>query len=141
MKVLILCTGNRCRSQMAQAILKQISPSSEVHSAGVRPASEIHPIAIRVMEEIGIDLSNHFPKHVSRYLDESWDYVITVCGGAKETCPAFTGTVSNKIHIGFDDPDAFVGTEEETIEEFRRIRDEIRKTFLLFAESTHNSTL
>ncbi|WP_125039965.1 arsenate reductase ArsC [Bacteroides faecalis] len=134
MRILILCTGNRCRSQMAQGILKQLQPSFEVHSAGVRPASEIHPLAVQVMHEIGIDISGHYPKQVDHYLNESWDYVITVCGGARETCPIFNGEVKHKLHIGFDDPDAFVGTQEEIISEFRRVRDEIREKLQKFIQ-------
>lgn len=125
MRYLVLCTGNRCRSQMAHGILKHIHPDAEVCSAGVRPASEVHPLAVKVMSEIGIDISGHYPKNVSEYLGQSWDYVITVCGGAKENCPSFTGKVAMRLHIGFDDPDAFAGTESEIIDEFRRVRDEI----------------
>lgn len=125
MRYLVLCTGNRCRSQMAHGILKHIHPDAEVCSAGVRPASEVHPLAVKVMSEIGIDISGHYPKNVSDYLGQSWDYVITVCGGAKENCPSFTGKVAMRLHIGFDDPDAFTGTESEIIDEFRRVRDEI----------------
>lgn len=125
MRYLLLCTGNRCRSQMAHGILKHIHPDAEVCSAGVRPASEVHPLAVKVMSEIGIDISGHYPKNVSEYLGQSWDYVITVCGGAKENCPSFTGKVAMRLHIGFDDPDAFTGTESEIIDEFRRVRDEI----------------
>ena len=125
MRYLVLCTGNRCRSQMAHGILKHIHPDAEVCSAGVRPASEVHPLAVKVMSEIGIDISGHYPKNVSEYLGQSWDYVITVCGGAKENCPSFTGRVVTGLHIGFDDPDAFTGTESEIIDEFRRVRDEI----------------
>ena len=125
MRYLVLCTGNRCRSQMAHGILKHLHPDAEVCSAGVRPASEVHPLAVKVMAEIGIDISGHYPKNVSEYLGQSWDYVITVCGGAKENCPSFTGKVSTLLHIGFDDPDAFTGTESEIIDEFRRVRDEI----------------
>lgn len=125
MRYLVLCTGNRCRSQMAHGILKHIHPDAEVCSAGVRPASEVHPLAVKVMAEIGIDISGHYPKNVSEYLGQSWDYVITVCGGAKENCPSFTGKVAMRLHIGFDDPDAFTGTESEIIDEFRRVRDEI----------------
>lgn len=110
---------------MAHGILKQLHPDAEVCSAGVRPASEVHPLAVKVMAEIGIDISGHYPKNVSYYLGQSWDYVITVCGGAKENCPAFTGKVTKRLHIGFDDPDAFTGTESEIINEFRRVRDEI----------------
>ena len=126
MKILILCTGNRCRSQMAQGILQAWEPTFEVHSAGVRPASEVHPLAIQVMNEIGIDLRDHFPKSVDRYLDQPWDYVITVCGGARDTCPVFQGEVRPRLHVGFDDPDAFTGTPDEVLKEFRRVRDEIR---------------
>ena len=125
MRYLVLCTGNRCRSQMAHGILKHLHPDAEVCSAGVRPASEVHPLAVKVMSEIGIDISGHYPKNVSKYLGQSWDYVITVCGGAKENCPSFTGKVAMRLHIGFDDPDAFTGTESEIIDEFRRVRDEI----------------
>ena len=125
MRYLVLCTGNRCRSQMAHGILKHIHPDAEVCSAGVRPASEVHPLAVKVMSEIGIAISGHYPKNVSEYLGQSWDYVITVCGGAKENCPSFTGKVAMRLHIGFDDPDAFTGPESEIIDEFRRVRDEI----------------
>ena len=125
MRYLVLCTGNRCRSQMAHGILKHLHPDAEVCSAGVRPASEVHPLAVKVMSEIGIDISGHYPKNVSEYLGQSWDYVITVCGGAKENCPSFTGRVTTRLHIGFDDPDAFTGPESEIIDEFRRVRDEI----------------
>lgn len=126
MRYLVLCTGNRCRSQMAHGILQHLHPDAEVCSAGVRPASEVHPLAIKVMAEIGIDISAHFPKNVSQYLDQSWDYVITVCCGARESCPTFMGKVGKCVHIGFDDPDAFTGPEEQVLNEFRRVRDEIR---------------
>lgn len=112
---------------MAHGILKHIHPEDEVCSAGVRPSAEVHPLAIKVMAEIGIDISRHYPKNVSEYIGQSWDYVITVCGGAKENCPIFTGTVLNRLHIGFDDPDSFVGDEEQVVNEFRRVRDEIVK--------------
>ena len=110
---------------MAHGIIRHINPGSDVCSAGIRPASEVHPLAVKVMAEIGIDISSHYPKSINEYLDQSWDYVITVCGGAKENCPAFIGNVKNRIHIGFDDPDTFSGTEEQVIEEFRRVRYEI----------------
>jgi arsenate reductase len=111
---------------MAHGILQHLHPEAEVCSAGVKPAFEVHPIAIKVMAEIGIDISAHYPKNVSQYIDQSWDYVITVCGGAKESCPTFMGQVVNRLHIGFDDPDAFSGHEEQVIEEFCRVQDEIR---------------
>ncbi len=132
MKILVLCTGNRCRSQMAQGVLKHIDSTMCVCSAGVAPAAEVHPLAIRVMSEIGIDISANYPKHVSEYLNEPWDYVITVCGGAKDSCPAFFGDVKAHLHIGFDDPDAFKGSDDEVLPEFRRVRNEIlarMKTF------------
>lgn len=103
---------------MAHGILQQLEPSFKVHSAGVRPASEVHPLAVLVMKEIGIDLSHHYPKQVDCYLNQPWDYVITVCGGARETCPLFRGEVRHRLHIGFDDPDAFTGTPEEILTEF-----------------------
>lgn len=124
-RILVLCTGNRCRSQMAQGILQSLAPQLEVHSAGIRPATEVHPLGIKVMAEMGIDISKHYPKHINQYLSETWDYVITVCGGANESCPVFSGKVGKRLHIGFDDPDAFKGTEEEILSEFRRVRDEI----------------
>lgn len=125
-RILVLCTGNRCRSQMAQGILHGLDPQIEVHSAGIKPTADVHHLAIKVMAEIGIDISNHYPKHIDQYLGEAWDYVITVCGGANESCPMFIGKVGKRIHIGFDDPDAFTGTNEEILEEFRRVRDEIK---------------
>lgn len=125
-RILVLCTGNRCRSQMAQGILQSLDPQLDVHSAGIKPASEVHPLGIKVMAEIGLDISAHYPKNIDQYLGESWDYVIIVCGGANESCPMFIGRVGKRLHIGFDDPDAFKGKEEELLNEFRRVRDEIK---------------
>jgi len=125
-RILVLCTGNRCRSQMAQGILQNFDKSIEVCSAGIKPAAEVHPLAIKVMNEIGVDISNHYPKLIDEYLCQEWDYVITVCGGANESCPMFTGKVGKRLHIGFDDPDAFKGSEDEILPEFRRVRDEIK---------------
>ena len=104
MKILILCTGNSCRSQMAHGWLQSFDKSLDVHSAGTEPASRVNSKAVKVMAEAGIDISNHFPKSVNQYLDQEWDYVITVCGGANESCPVFTGKVQHRLHIGFDDP-------------------------------------
>ncbi len=131
-RILVLCTGNRCRSQMAQGILQNIDSELDVHSAGIQPASEVHPLGIKVMAEIGIDISKHYPKHVEQYLGQTWDYVITVCGGANENCPFFIGKVGKRLHIGFDDPDEFKGTEEEMLPEFRRVRDEIKREMQKF---------
>lgn len=131
-KVLILCTGNSCRSQMAEGFLKSFDKSLIVYSAGTAPAFEVHPLAIEVMKEVNIDISKNLPKSVNEFLNSSFDYVITVCGGAKESCPAFIGNVKSRLHIGFDDPAEVKGTEEEIIFEFRKIRDEIMNEFYNF---------
>ncbi len=135
MKILILCTGNSCRSQMAEGFLQSFDPALSVFSAGTEPAGRVNPYAIRVMQELGIDLSTHHPKNVDEFLNETWDFVITVCGGANESCPAFTGQVSTRLHIGFEDPAEATGTEDEILQEFRRIRDEIREGFYQFYQS------
>ncbi len=132
MKILILCTGNSCRSQMAEGFLKSFDANLEVYSAGTKPTSQVHPKAIQVMSELGIGLSKNKPKNVSKFLKESFDYVITVCGGAKEFCPMFTGNVKHRIHIGFDDPADATGTDVEIISEFRKIRNEIKSEFFKF---------
>lgn len=132
MKILILCTGNSCRSQMAQGILQAFNRNIEVYSAGTEPAAGVHPKAIQAMAELGLDISNHHPKKVDEYLNDEWDFVITVCGGAKETCPVFSGKVKNRIHIGFEDPANSTGTEDEVMNEFRKIRDEILRDFFSF---------
>jgi arsenate reductase len=128
-KVLILCTGNSCRSQMAHGYLQSLDNSVEVHSAGTEPAEQVNQKAVKVMQEIGIDISHHFPKIVDQYLNDEWDYVITVCDNANETCPVFFGKVKNRLHLGFEDPSHATGTDEHIWNEFRRIRDEIKKTF------------
>lgn len=132
-KVLILCTGNSCRSQMAHGFLQSIDLRFEVHSAGTRPSSRVNPRAVEVMNEVGIDLSSHTPKSVDIYLGDAWDYVITVCGGANESCPAFIGKVGQRLHIGFDNPSDAQGSEEFIMSEFRRVRDEIQQGFAEFA--------
>ena len=132
MKILILCTGNSCRSQMAEGYLKSLDDSLKVYSAGTKPADKVNPFAVKAMQEIGIDISDGVPENVDRYLTQSFDYVITVCDNAKETCPVFTGEVKENIHIGFDDPADAEGKEEEVIPVYRRVRDEIRETFTKF---------
>ena len=129
MRVLILCTGNSCRSQMAHGFLQSSCRDLEVHSAGTKPAERVNPKAIEVMSEVGIDLSNHRPKSLEKYLNDEWDYVITVCGGANESCPNFIGKVGKRLHIGFDDPSDAIGTDEFVMKEFRRVRDEIKAKF------------
>lgn len=132
MRILILCTGNSCRSQMAHGFLQSFSSNIEVHSAGTRPAAQVNPLAVETMLEAGIDISSHTPKDVSIYLQQEWDYVITVCGGANESCPAFTGKVKHRLHMGFEDPSEATGTPEFIKSEFRRIRNQIRTGFRLF---------
>ena len=128
MKILILCTGNSCRSQMAHGFMQTFDPALQVFSAGTEPATQVNPGAVTAMAEVGVDIGCHTPHNVSEYLGEEWDYVITVCGGANESCPAFTGRVKNRVHIGFDDPSHATGTPEFITGEFRRVRDEIRRT-------------
>lgn len=132
MKILILCTGNSCRSQMAEGFLKSFDSKLEVSSAGTAPSDRVHPKALEVMLEKGIDLSDHYPQQVDEFLDNTFDYVITVCGHAKENCPVFLGEVKQHLHIGFDDPAEATGTEEEVYAEFRRIRDEIQEKMRAF---------
>lgn len=129
MRILILCTGNSCRSQMAHGFLQSFDPSIEVFSGGTEPAAQVNAKAVEVMKEVGIDISSHIPTHVDTYLDQEWDYVITVCGGANESCPAFRGRVGKRLHIGFDDPSHAVGSPEFIDAEFRRVRDEIKNGF------------
>ena len=132
MNILILCTGNSCRSQMARAFLQSFDKSIRVRSAGTDPEKSVSPMAVKVMAEIGIDISNEKPKSVSQYLNEAWEYVITVCDNARETCPYFPGEVKNQLHMGFDDPAAVRGTEDFIRQEFFRVRDEIKTVFYRF---------
>jgi len=132
MKILILCTGNSCRSQMAEGFLKSFDKDLEVFSAGTKPTGQVHPIAVKVMAALNIDISQRKPKSVNEFLDDTFDYVITVCGGAKESCPMFTGKVKNQLHIGFDDPAEAVGTEKDITNEFIKIRNEIKTAFYKF---------
>lgn len=134
-RILILCTGNSCRSQMAHGWLQSFDSSLDVHSAGTEPSSQVNSKAVKAMAEAGIDISKHFPKLVDKYLTEEWDYVITVCGGANKSCPAFWGKVKHRLHIGFDDPTHATGSEEYIWSEFIRVRDEIKNKFLEFSES------
>ena len=119
---------------MAEGFLRSFNPEIEVYSAGTKPSDQVHPKAVGVMKEKGIDLSGHFPKNVDEFLAESFDYVITVCDHAKESCPVFLGDVKQRLHIGFEDPAEATGTEEEILEVFRRIRDEIRERMHAFLE-------
>jgi arsenate reductase len=131
--VLILCTGNSCRSHLAEGILRAAAGDLvEVASAGSKPAGYVHPLAIRVMQEIGIDLSGHRSKHMNEFLDRPVQTVITVCGHADQACPMFPGQVY-RHHWGFDDPAYATGTEDEQLAVFRRVRDEISRIFEAYA--------
>jgi arsenate reductase len=131
--VLILCTGNSCRSHLAEGILRAAAGDLiEVASAGSQPAGYVHPKAIEVMQEIGIDISGHHSKHMKEFLNRLVDTVITVCGNADQSCPMFPGQV-HRHHWGFDDPAHATGTDEEILNEFRRVRDAIRILFEAYA--------
>lgn len=133
-RILILCTGNTCRSQMAEGFLKSFDDELEVFSAGVKPEERINPSAIKVMYEVGIDISKGKPRDVSEFINDSFDYVMTVCDNAKETCPVFLGKVKEQLHIGFVDPAKASGTEVEILSIFRKVRDEIKRDFYQFYE-------
>ncbi|HMT10095.1 MAG TPA: arsenate reductase ArsC [Ignavibacteria bacterium] len=133
-KILVLCTGNSCRSQMAESFIRTLDPEFEVFSAGTRPEKEVNKYAVAVMKEIGIDISSQYPKNAEKFTGEAFDYVITVCDNAREVCPVFTGDVKHRLHIGFDDPFGAKGSEEEILEVYRKVRDEIRRDFRKFYE-------
>jgi arsenate reductase len=124
-RVLVLCTHNSARSQMAEGFIRDLAGNRfEVASAGTE-ATRVHPLAIRAMDEVGIDLRGHSSKTLDRYLDERWDYVITVCDNANERCPLFPGAAA-RVHWSFDDPSAVTGTEDDRLAGFRRVREAIR---------------
>ncbi|HHT35519.1 MAG TPA: arsenate reductase ArsC [Bacteroidales bacterium] len=129
MKILILCTGNSCRSQMAHGFLQHFDEKLTVRSAGTEPAGQVNQTAVKVMKEAGIDISHHTPKMVDQYILEEWDYVITVCDHANETCPLFMGKVKHRLHMGYEDPSHAKGTDEFILQEFYRIRDQIKNDF------------
>ena len=131
-KILVLCTGNSARSQMAEGFLRSFDPTLEVISAGTFPAGRVNPFAVEVMKEVGIDLSSHHPKSVDEFLQQPFDYVITVCDNAKETCPIFAGAVKQRLHLGFPDPTEAAGSREEILSAFRSVRNDIQKTFHQF---------
>jgi len=131
--ILILCTGNSCRSHLAEGILSRaLGDGFDVQSAGSKPAGYVHPLGIRVMQEIGIDISGHRSKHLEEFLRQPVETVITVCGNADQACPMLPGQ-ANRYHWGFDDPAHATGSEEEKLVVFRRVRDEIKKVFEAYA--------
>jgi arsenate reductase len=132
MKILILCTGNSCRSQIAEGFLKSFDGRHEIFSAGTQPAVQVHPKAIQVMNEVGIDINSNYPKSVDEFLYQNFDYVITVCDDARDACPFFKGKVRYQLHIGFEDPARATGTDEEILEVFRKVRDGIKEEIYKF---------
>jgi arsenate reductase len=132
MRVLILCTGNGCRSQMAHGFLQLFDKNITVCSAGTQASGKLNEKAVTVMKEVGVDISHHTSNSVEKYLKDEWDYVITVCGGANEACPMFLGKVKHRLHMGFDDPSHTIGSDEFIWSEFRRVRDEIKEAFYTF---------
>jgi arsenate reductase len=131
--VLILCTGNSCRSHMAEGILRAAAGDLlNVQSAGLKPAGYVHSLAIRVMKEISIDISGHRSKSMGEFLKQNVETVITVCGNADQACPRFSGQ-ANRHYWGFDDPAKAEGTEEEKLKVFRRVRDEVKMAFEAYA--------
>lgn len=131
--ILILCTGNSCRSHLAEGILQRaLGDQYNVVSAGSKPAGYVHPLAIKAMSEIGIDIGGHRSKHLDEFLTREVETVITVCGNADQACPVFPGQL-NRHHWGFDDPAHATGSEEEQMAIFRRVRDEIRRVFEAYA--------
>lgn len=138
--ILVLCTGNSCRSHMAEGILKKaLGPDFEVASAGSQPAGFVHPLAIKALAEIGIDISAHTSKHLDTFLDRQVETVITVCGKADQACPTFPGQ-ANRHHYPFDDPAHAEGTEAEQLVVFRRVRDEIERVFQAYADGRRDQT-
>jgi arsenate reductase len=131
--VLILCTGNSCRSHLAEGVLRHAAGDLfNVVSAGSKPAGYVHPKAIEVMKEIGIDISQHTSKHMNEFLNQKIDTVISVCGNADQACPMFPGQV-NRYHWGFEDPAHAKGTDEEVLNVFRAVRDQIKSVFEAYA--------
>lgn len=136
-KILVLCTGNSCRSQMAEGWLRHLAEDRfEVLSAGTRPAESVHPLALQVMAEAGVDISDNRPKDLKTYLGRvQIRHLIIVCSGADEECPRIFPGVLHRHFMPFDDPAAFVGSEEEVVAGFRRVRDEIRSRLAQWLET------
>ena len=140
-RVLVLCTGNSARSQMAAGFLKSFDARLDVYSAGTQPAAHINPHAVQAMKEVGVDISAGVPKSVNQFTSQSFDYVITVCDDADKNCPNFTGKVGKRVHIGFIDPAAATGSDEHIMSVFRQVRDEIKQKFSDYYEKEIRKTL
>jgi arsenate reductase len=124
---------------MAEGFLKSFDQNLEVHSAGTQPAAQIHPNTVQVMQEVRIDVSRNRPKPVTQFLNDNFDYLITVCDSARESCPVFLGQVKHQLHIGFEDPAASKGTPKEILAVYRRVRDEIQEAFARFYKQIRQS--
>ena len=137
-RVLVLCTGNSCRSQMAEALWESLGNGGwQSESAGSKPSGSVHPLAIRAMEELDIDISSHASKSLDRFRDQAFDLVVTVCDNAKDACPVFPGA-TRTLHWPFDDPADATGTDDQKIVVFRRVRDEIKKKIQRFLNTNEN---
>ena len=134
-RILVLCTGNSARSQMAAGFLKSFDDRLDVYSAGTQPAARINPHAVQAMREVGIDISGGVPKSVTQFTSQSFDYVITVCDDTDKNCPNFSGKVGKRVHIGFIDPAAATGSEEHIMTVFRQVRDEINVKFRAYYQN------
>ena len=132
MKILVLCTGNSARSQMAEGILKSLDNRLTVYSAGTMPAKKVNPFAIKCMQKLGIDINKQYPKHVDKYANEEFEFVITVCDNANENCPIFLGNHKNRVHFSFDDPATIQGGEVEKWRDFRLLEIKSQKDYPVF---------
>ena len=139
-RILVLCTGNSARSQMAAGFLKSFDPRMDVYSAGTEPAPKINPHAVQAMREAGIDISGGTPESVKQFTTQSFDYVITVCDDADKNCPIFTGKTGKRVHISFPDPAVARGTEEQIMTVFRQVRDDIKQRFSDYYENVISKT-
>src|SRR5258706_3106469 len=134
-RVLFLCTGNSCRSHMAEGFLRALDGDNyEAFSAGAKPAGYVHPLAITAMREVGVDIYPHESKSLDMFSGRQFDYVITVCDRAREACPAFPGA-AKQLHWSFDDPARAEGSDEQKTAMFRRVREEIKRSIQLFLTS------
>ncbi|MEI6695722.1 MAG: arsenate reductase ArsC [Bacteroidota bacterium] len=134
-RILIICTGNSCRSQMAEAWLRSFDDRLDVFSAGIHPEKEVSPFAIEVMKAVNIDIRQQYPKPVGDFMNDDFDVVITVCDNAKKACPVFTANVKHLLHIGFEDPADAIGTSDEILMVYQKVSIQIRDAFYkLFIE-------
>lgn len=132
LKILVICVHNSSRSVMLAGYLKKLQPTWQVFSAGLKPTDRVNPLAIKVLAEDGIKMGSHKPQNVSDFLDQSFDYVISVC---EAECPIFSGTVKHSLHVPFQDPSSATGNKQEKLKTFRKVRDQIKEYAISFAET------